>query len=850
MNRLLLILIMSVLVAPSVSAQYANVNVDKETVAAMTTAFGVEYETEKYYNEQLDKILKNYVSAEAATATVFASKFLERKALTDIGNFNAASQNYHYRRVYSLVASKIMPKILTVGELMLKNPQHALYWGSYLLKICNETKALCQQFQAVVTSNNSGFGSIKFLEIKPSVKMLIESAHRSIFDWENLQNLLSESPAWLSATDIGDDIKSVTDFVTRLIDSGAADALDTILGASDLTEVVEEKLEVILQAVRTCESRLGGINSMLRLRLRNALGANPTTASLFQFANYSIADWVKSYAPMGDKLYYTQRWYICTANSKNQVLCKYEPPVGGTEVSEGSHWYRFPTSDYMFYPGPDKQEAIVANSESHAGWSREKVRFMNNRDGRQIYTFSYSVSERGLTQNGKLVAKAYACPITVTKAWSAGEEVYEAVFDSYKMDMTAFQEQLQAKVKVLNMNEDGITHKIGSDERRYYFGVTSEKLRDTETVVISVSCNESTKLTEGVGSYKCEDCGSSLSAHNRQCSMVTSLTDDSPDTSRLDSLERDCRNRLSAAQNRSDFLDNQNSELVRQLWSADTEEQVVIRNRINSNQVEINRLKGEIERLRGELAEIEKAKRELNADRTDQTDGHTRLPSVMNDCRLAFNLSWKDAGRWSGYTFIRKASSRSVGGEITFRGTLVMTRKPEYVMGVQIHRAVIEIRYELVSDAPSTTVLETLSLDPSKPEAEREKMVNDRLSAAAVAYPSCQVDAQYIRTEAQEKDDTYDHPHLMLISDRLELAREVDIRLHNIYADLVCIEKMMHYKRSIVDVIRSALPYINDEQGRRQGLVESARKRWLRNAAGVGHSDKYNGKYEERKGTK
>ena len=74
---------------------------------------------------------------------------------------------------------------------------------------------------------------------------------------------------------------------------------------------------------------------------------------------------------------------------------------------------------------------------------------------------------------------------------------------------------------------------------------------------------------------------------------------------------------------------------------------------------------------------------------------------------------------------------------------------------------------------------------------------------------------------------------------------QVPTRLSHIYADLVSLEKMMHYKLSIVDVLRDAAPYINDERGRRLTLVEQCRKRWLHGAAENLHSVDYNGKYED-----
>ncbi len=79
--------------------------------------------------------------------------------------------------------------------------------------------------------------------------------------------------------------------------------------------------------------------------------------------------------------------------------------------------------------------------------------------------------------------------------------------------------------------------------------------------------------------------------------------------------------------------------------------------------------------------------------------------------------------------------------------------------------------------------------------------------------------------------------HLLWSSDRLEIAREVDSRLTKIYADLVSLEKMMHYKRSIVDVLKDVLPPLDDNQGRRFTLVEECHQRWMENARNGGKED-------------
>ena len=165
MKRYLFIIILFVCAAVPMTAQYYSVNYDKRTVAEMTAAFASEAATEAYYAEQVAKIREYYQAAEVAAAGIFTSKFLDRRALTDLGLWTSSTENYYYRRIYNMVSAKIMPKIWTVAGMMLRSPQNALYWGSYLYKVCEETKTLCYQFESIVTNSRLSFRDIAFLEI-------------------------------------------------------------------------------------------------------------------------------------------------------------------------------------------------------------------------------------------------------------------------------------------------------------------------------------------------------------------------------------------------------------------------------------------------------------------------------------------------------------------------------------------------------------------------------------------------------------------------------------------------------------------------------------------------------------
>ena len=169
-----------------VHAQYYSVNYDARTVAAMAAAFGTEVVAESYYREQVDDILKHYTAAEVAAAGIFSSKFLEHKALSDLGIWCSSTENYYYRRIYHMVADKIIPKIWVVAKQMLHSPQTAIHWGSYLMKVCDETKSLCMQFESVVTNSTLSFSDIAFLEINSEVVPLLKLSELGGIDWQRV----------------------------------------------------------------------------------------------------------------------------------------------------------------------------------------------------------------------------------------------------------------------------------------------------------------------------------------------------------------------------------------------------------------------------------------------------------------------------------------------------------------------------------------------------------------------------------------------------------------------------------------------------------------------------------------
>ena len=845
MKRYLFIIILIVCAAVPVTAQYYSVNYDKRTVAEMTAAFASEAATEAYYAEQVAKIREYYQAAEVAAAGIFTSKFLDRRALTDLGLWTSSTENYYYRRIYNMVSAKIMPKIWTVAGMMLRSPQNALYWGSYLYKVCEETKTLCYQFESIVTNSRLSFRDIAFLEINQELAAILKLSELGDVDWKNLLDNFSDIGSNFTKDNLKADIDNLYAMGVSLASAGAGNAVSSIVGNSNFNGTLMDKTSSVIEIAENTYDLYNNLSTNAGNTLLQFVGGQEGIANLFSLSNYNTTAWITDYAREGMGQYYTQRWYIYSVDQGSEKLCDYYPPTDDDAILYGDHWYRISTTDPDFYPSSSQREAALQNSENHAGWSRSRVQQLNNSNDGYNYNISYYSSAYILSKKKSgQYAKAYAYEIHVTKSWYKQEVKYEDVFDSYSMDMATFRAGLNARLADYNDNEDGIRYYIGSDSKRYYQATNAEKMAGCETATISVTCHDGTKLGEGSTQYKCSQCGGSVNAHTKQCSMATTITSESVNTSEIDAKIAETEGRIASIDTEIARLEAENSNLLKQIQTSSVEDAARYRQQYNANKDRISVLKSEKSAAEKELADYNQAKQEAVDGENAATDDYYRIPAIMQDCKNAYNLSWNGAGAWEGNTFVRTASMPNINGTITFKATISIARKPKYFLGIKIHRAIVQISWTLTTEYSDTQVVAVINLDPSKTDQEKADEVNAKLSEIAREYPSCEPTVEYAKSSPVESDDTEDTYHLLWTSDRLDIARQIDSRLTKIYADLVSLEKMMHYKHSIIDILLSIAP-LDTDQGRRLTLIERCRKRWLCNAANSAHSDTYNGKYDE-----
>lgn len=826
----LIIMTIATIFAQQVHAQYYSVNFDAKTVAAMVAAYGTGTVAEAYYDEQVQNILKHYKASEVATAGIFASKFLERKALTDLGIWSSATENYYYRRIYHLVAHKIIPKTWIVAKLMLRSPQTALHWCSYLMKVCDDTKSLCMQFESVVTNSTLSFSDIAFLEINEEIASILKLSEIGNVDWQRLFDDISKVPGNFTKENLKADLDKLYRMGAGLATSGITNIGNALLQQNSFHELMNGKVSKVIDIYEHYNGLFEQLENNVGQAILGIVGGEENVAGLFKFSDYNLTSWITDYLDETAGNYYTQRWYIARRDRGSVSLCDYYPPTDDKSILEGGEWTRFKTSEPNFYPDASQKEQALSNSERYTGWSRNRVQQLNNANDGFSYTINYYQSSYIIKKGKKQTKKAYAYEIHVTKSWNNEEIVYEDVFDSYSMDLNTFKAQLNAHLSEFNDNEDGYVYYIASDSRNYYQATNEEKLKGCETVTISVTCSDGATLGQGTTQYKCRKCGSTLNAHSKECAMKTTAESEELDLSELDAMQREADNKVYALQSQISALEKENESLIKQIANASVEDAVSLRQKYNENKAETDRLKPELAAWQQKQEEIAQAKEEAQSDNDVQTDDYYRIPAIMQDCKTAYNITWQDNGSWNGYTYIRKGTIPNINGIITFKATLKIDRKPKYFLGIKIHRAILQISWDLTTEYSDTHVVEVITLDPDMSDKEKTKLVNDRIAEIAKEYPKCKITTEYARTAPQEDTKTNDMYHLLWSSDRLEIAREVDSRLTKIYADLVSLEKMMHYRRSIIDVLKDVLPPVDDDQGRRLSLVEECHDRWMENA--------------------
>lgn len=863
MRKFVAILFTLVLTVHTARAQYASVNVDYKTMAAMSEAFTTEASMEALHNENLQKIYDSYKAAEVASAGIFASKYLDRKALTNLNLWNDAEENYYYKRIYNIVSKRIIPKTITCARLMIEDPSTAIYWGSYLLKTTEDVKSLCQQFESVVTNSSLSFKDLPFLEISEELKPILDLTKLGGMDWKGLfENLGDDIAGSFTKENLQKDLDNLIGKGVGLASAGFNNGIKQLLQGTSFDGSFDDKMGSVLTLVDNAGGMFSDFKNLSTLQLMEKFAGQENVDGLFSLSDYNLPKWVDDFQSAAKGKYYTQRVYIYRRDYGTETLCDYKPPTDDNSILYGDQWYRINTKDENFYPSSSQTEAILGNSENFAGWSRKKVAELNAEGTKYKYNMYYNRSAYILSKKKSgMYAKAYAYSINVTKSWDVKEEVYEAVFDSYSMDWNTFMAQMNVRLSQYNANGDhqeiqnsnelndyidnhpteaNYTYYMGYDTRHYYEATDARKIAGASSATFTITCHDGGQLGKGSTTYKCGKCGKYVDSHTKDCSMATTLSGDGQiDTNELQSKLTELQKEAAHLQTQQDALDKENSELLRKMSQSSSSTYDVYRMQYEENQKKIAELQSQIDATNKQIVDIKQAIQEAENGEKAQTDDYNRIPQLMKAMKDAYHITWTDAGSWEGYTFVRNGSVGSVKGTVTFKASLSIARKPKYFLGIKIHRAIVQIDWELTSSWSDSSVAEIMNLDTSKTDEENARLVNQKISELAKEFPNCDISVEYSKSPTSETDDVDGVRHLLWASDRLEIARGIEARLAKIYTDLVMVEKFLHYKHSLLDWVHDMVPKLNADKDRKISIAEKCRRRWLHNGGSAFYEEEH-----------
>jgi hypothetical protein len=623
-------------------------------MAAMSEAFTTEAAMEALHNENLQKIRDSYKAAELASAGIFSSKYLDRKALTSLNLWDDRRENYYYNRIYKIVSRRIIPKMVICAQLMVEDPSTAFYWGSYLLKTTEDVKSLCQQFENIVTNSTLSFNDIAFLEISENLKAIFNLANLGGIDWkELLEHLGDDIEGAFTEDNLKDDLDNLINKGVGMAQAGFSNGVDQLLQGTNFGGTFMEKLGSVITLADNIKSMYDQYKDLSATQVITAVIGQDNINSLFKLSDYNLTRWIDDYASAAQGSYYTQRVYIYRSDAGSEILCNYYPPMDENSILYGAEWYRINTTDPYFTPSTAQYEAALHNSEGYAGWSRDRVSQLNAGNDGNTYTMNQSCLSYTLrkSKSGQY-GKAYAYSIQVTKSWNVKEEIYEEVFDSYSMDWNTFMAQMNARLAQYNANgdhqeigspedldeyiathpsESNYTYYIGYDERSYYQAANAQRVADASSATFSITCHEGGLLGKGSTTYKCGDCGSSPSSHTKQCSMYTTLSQSSSfDTSGLQSQLTQLQQEAARLLGQIDVLNKENSDILRQMsQAATTEEYYQLQATYNSNKEKIKELQTQLDAVNQKITEMSNAIAESEEGESAETDDYNRIPQLM-----------------------------------------------------------------------------------------------------------------------------------------------------------------------------------------------------------------------------
>lgn len=804
-------------------AAYIHVDYDYKGATAAEAAYLALAKAESLNTESINDILDHYSSAEVASAGIWLSKFLERKALKDEGPFGK-TENHYYKVILFMVERRITPRIIRIGRELLHHPDQFLYWGPYLFKTCEDVMNLCAQFEAIVTNGKMSFSGVDFVQLSPALQEYFDFSKLGNVNWQETWDRITNfpTPTW---EDFREDFKQLFDQVSPVNLAIAGE--ESIMGrASHIFDRFAEAPTSIPDMLDKVEDAFSSVTSEAAIRsiLEGVIGDlkdSLAVTKLFNLGNYNVGNYINNYVNQLMGEFYTQLWYIYHT-------------TGGSSSEYSLPYY---TQTYNIVLTTPDAHGILLFSETYDSRSNNLENFSKH-FYQKFAEYSNSYASSG-TVAIRIDDKVNHTPSTTN---TIGNRIidYEALFDSRTNHEVVFEKEFEQRRKTLqdtieypNAFVPRVQYCIGKGEKHYYQLESSETVRNAGTASFTVSCHDQVELAKGGFNFKVNE-RYDPSKKNEYAYPKGMIPEKKPeDTSLWEQKIEELEGKIK--KNEDDIADYQQQitdiQAVADTTSNYSDRQKLL-GQITSLRIQINNLNAANIALQDQLDEVNEVYEKYQIDYAEDLDGPYRIPTLENDLAGDFHLHWDANGTWSGNTYTRLAHIVGMDNGVKFIAEVSEQREEMRFLGIRYHRAIIGVEYRLVSEYETSEIVDVIKLTDDMSYQEKADLINNRRNEIQQEYPSCYVGVVKSEKDGIEKETPDEAFHLLWLSDRVALARFIEYRLRQIDGQLSFIERSLYTRKNVLaDFVKGFMQPI--PRWRTSNPAGAALQRWINAGTGL-----------------
>ena len=834
---------------------FASGNLDFATVAAMESAYDVENSIEQEAVNNLNEILSHYSSAGIATAGIYLSKYQDRRSLTNVGLFSD-SEEFYYQRIRNLVMNGINPMLLDVAIKLIKNPQGCLEWGPYLFRVTTNVENLCKEFELVATNGKLSFKDVPFLVINTALRKYFDL---SKFDGVNWRKAINDAITVSKNINIKKILSEFKNIGAAIATAGENIGESNYAEISEIGKVFKTKPEEVFRLYNKYKNLYDNIHHADNAKdiLLAVIGTSAPKGvyKLFMYDDYSVEGFISDYLKNISEQYYRQRWYIYSEEKGDQILCDYTPTSYDDRKDSrwSSEWLEFVSDKdkvVHHYLTTAERNQLKQLAKSKCGWDEARVAEYNRSHPNHHCEITYSLNHKDFKEQWKhgfggrhtKLHCFFSYSVVVEDKWNVEKDVYEEMFDSKTMNLETFTQKMHNKLNYYNSTletneiEGQLEYKLGKDEPAYYQEADSKQVKGASNVTFLANCHDGATLAEGSFSWKENGKqGRNLEEKSKDFAMGNTVVYPNGNIGqqiddvlkRYDDTKSNLQERLKDIDKKiADLIDQKNAAIL----AGDHKKKVQVQSEIDKLETIRDDYDGQLKDINDSIKIGNANKEEYWKDQGDDDNTRYRILKNLKELGADYQINWDFPGTWddydnSEYTYTVKGYCPSIKSEVTYTANLRVAKAPKYWLGIRIHRAVLSVDYEITTHESSETVVDVMRFDKDEDPQSRADAVNKKVQQLMTDMPGCSISTKYDYMSSNDSITDEDGIHLLWMSDRIDVAREVEAQLTVIYAQLVLIDKFLTQQESLEKYLKRTLLSIVDRKSR-GFLANYAFSRW------------------------